>query len=697
VKLGAYLLAVGLCLAMTQPAIAQSGDAQGKTVYEADFFKTFSPANALQMIQRLPGFQLDSGNTEVRGFAQAAGNVVINGQRPSSKSDNLDTVLSRIPASRVLRIELASGNAFGADYAGKAQVANVILNDDGGLAGNAEVRLEREFTGRVLPRGALSAVYREGPSSFTASVTFQKYSSTEDGFDRRFNLPAGSETEFRDVYSRNTEPFTTTSLGWALEEAPDRSIHINGKANWDKWTLHQASEVFRPTRAGSHVMDSHYTEDHLWRTWEVSGDIARPFAGGAIKLNALATHRHRRNDDELYFVPYTVTPLNGSYQAFNDWRDERVARLAWSRPDLGGWAVELGGEGAFNRLKSDLDLFSVAPGQGRTPVSAPGIYKAVVSEYRGEAFFNAGRKIASNLRLDLGVTFEASRLKVTGDATAQRTLKFFKPKASLDWTPGAWRVQLALKRTVAQLNFGDFVSAASFNTGQVNGGNAELVPQRAWELLLTVDRAILGDGRIKVELGHNRISQVQDRVPTYSGVDSQGRPIPTGFDAPGNIGDGESWIARSNLSMPLGNLGLGGMRLSLFGSYVKTLVRDLYTHENRAFQGNSLFAYTGELRQDLGTFAWSVSMSGNTGFTFFRLGETDTTQNPSPNLSAFVEYRPNARTTVTLGADNLTDSAGKRWRYFYKPDRRTPTPDEGEYRERNGHRTIYLTVKRSFG
>jgi outer membrane receptor protein involved in Fe transport len=130
---------------------------------------------------------------------------------------------------------------------------------------------------------------------------------------------------------------------------------------------------------------------------------------------------------------------------------------------------------------------------------------------------------------------------------------------------------------------------------------------------------------------------------------------------------------------------------------VKTSVRDPLTLQDRAFSGNSMFFYTGELRQDLGKFAWSVSMSGNTGSTFFRLGETDTNQNPSPNVSAFVEYRPNARTTVTLGADNLLDSPAKRWRYFYAPNRSTSAPFQEEYRERNGHRSIYVTVKRSFG
>lgn len=681
-KRAGYLLG-SLCLALTQPVMAQDANVPHKDVFEADFFKTFSPSNALQMVQRLPGFQLESGSTEVRGFAQAAGNVVINGQRPSSKSDTIDTVLSRIPASRVLRIELTSGNAFGSDYAGKAQVANVILTNAGGLAGNLEGRLEREFTKRVLPKIAASAVLRKGASTFSASASYQLYSAvTEDGVDRLRNLPSGTESEFRNVFSRNTEPFTNVALGWAYEEAPDKSFHINGKANWDKWTYLQTSNVYN---GGTLTRDSVYYEDHLWRTWELSGDMTRPLGGGAIKFNALATHRHRGNSDELSNVVHVGSPQNGFFQRFDDWRTERVGRVAWSHPNVAGWTIELGTEAAYNRLKSDLDLFSVTPNGARTPINLP-IADAIVSEVRGEVFANAGRKIASNLRLDIGVNFEGSRLKVTGDANARRTLKFLKPKASLDWTPGAWHAQLSVKRTVSQLNFSDFVSAADFEANQSNGGNAELVPQRSWELLLSADRAVLGDGRIKVELGHNWVAQVQDRVP-----------VSGGFDAPGNLGNGETWIARSNINLPLGRVGLKGMRISLYGSYVSTSVRDPYTLKDRAFSGNSLFFYTGELRQDLGKFAWSVSMSGNTGSTFFRLGETDTSQNASPSISAFMEYRPNARTTVTFGADNLLDSPSKRWRYFYAPSRSMPNPFQQEYRERNGHRTLYLTVKRSFG
>ncbi|MEA3002743.1 MAG: hypothetical protein QOH81_1531, partial [Sphingomonadales bacterium] len=83
------MAAAAAALLWGSAAAAQIAGPGGRTVYEAIFFKPFSPANALEIVQRVPGFSLNVGDTEVRGFGQAAGNVVINGQRPSSKSDTL--------------------------------------------------------------------------------------------------------------------------------------------------------------------------------------------------------------------------------------------------------------------------------------------------------------------------------------------------------------------------------------------------------------------------------------------------------------------------------------------------------------------------------------------------------------------------------------------------------------------------------
>ena len=92
--------------------------------------------------------------------------MVINGARPSSKADNLETILSRIPAGQVVRVELAPGDLYGADYAGKSQVLNVVLSSQGGIDGNATVSARRLYTGKIVPDGSVSAMIRKGPLRF---------------------------------------------------------------------------------------------------------------------------------------------------------------------------------------------------------------------------------------------------------------------------------------------------------------------------------------------------------------------------------------------------------------------------------------------------------------------------------------------------------------------------------------------------
>src|SRR4051812_1947608 len=80
------IVAAGL-LCGSAAAQAQSPGAGGRLVYEAAYFQQFAPSTALEIVDRVPGFTIAAVDQDIRGFAQAAGNVVINGQRPSSKSD----------------------------------------------------------------------------------------------------------------------------------------------------------------------------------------------------------------------------------------------------------------------------------------------------------------------------------------------------------------------------------------------------------------------------------------------------------------------------------------------------------------------------------------------------------------------------------------------------------------------------------
>lgn len=659
-----------------QAAGAQSTSGPNRDVYDAAFFRTFSPSNALQIVERVPGFKLDAGDSGVRGFRQAAGNVVINGQRPSSKSETLATVLARIPASRVLRVEVASGEQFGSDYAGKPQVVNIILSDVGGVAGTIEATLRREFTGAILPEGSASALIRQGPSTFNAAVKLDNAVTSEIGYDRVVDLPSGAEREFRRKINRVKDPIGTASAGWTLEEGEHSSAHLNASLAIERDQLTQSNHVI--PQAGPERDDALF-QRYSRRTVELSGDVTQPLLGGGIKLLGLATRRYRDRDDSA------LEENDGALlQNQRDWREESLTRLSWSRPKLAGWSVELGAEGAFNRLRSIVDLQEVDAGGTATHVDLP-IDNAVVSEYRGELFANAGRDVARTLHVDLGLAYEASRLTVRGDAQAQRSLQFLKPKATLDWRPSGWHVQLTAQRTVSQLDFDDFISVAELVNNRVNGGNADLQPQRAWELLTAADRAILGDGRVKLEVGYSFISMVVDRIPTQDG-----------FDAPGNLGNGSEFSVVGNLDLPLGKVGIKGGRLSLYGSYSDTTVRDPYTGFDRSFSGYSAFFFSTEFRQDLGKFAWGLSAEGGTIASTFRRDELERYQTLAPNVSGFVEYRPDARWTVTMGADNLLDGHFKLSRDFYTPDRTSLQPDLNEFRYRTRHMTAYLTIKRSF-
>lgn len=670
------IVAMSFPLASVQ---AQAIGENGRVVYEAAFFHTFSPANALDIVKRIPGFVLEEGDSEVRGFSQAAGNVVINGRRPSSKSDTLEIVLARIPASRVLRIEIASGEQFGSDYIGKPQVVNIVLSAQGGVAGTVEGTVRREFTGVVFPEGGVSALIRRGPSTFNLAVKVTNTESSEIGYDSLTDLASGKEIEHRLKLNRIRDPEGQASASWALEEGDNRSAHLNASLAIGKFRLTQSNHVI-PQDAP--VRDDVLYQRYFGRTIEVGGDVTRPLLGGGIKLLGLATRRYRDRDDVQLLDGGT---LGGDAQKLRDWSDESVARLTWSRDKLAGWSAELGIEGALNRLNSKVDLNELAPDGTATRIDLP-IDDAIVTEYRGEVFANAGRALTSALHLDLRLTYEASRLTVKGDVSARRSLQFLKPKVALDWKIGAWQTQVSVQRTVAQLNFEDFISYAELSNDRVNGGNADLLPQRAWEFLASVNRKILGDGRVKFDLGYNFIEKVQDRVPT-----------PEGFDAPGNLGDGSEFSAVGTINLPLARFGIKGGRLSLYGSYVKTRVRDPYTLLYRPFSNFSLFYFETEFRQDLGKFAWGITTEGSTVSTSYRRDETDSLKGVMPLVSAFVEYRPSRKWTFTLGANNILDGHAYRSRDFFTPDRTNLVPDLNEYRWRNQHVIGRFTIKRNFG
>src|SRR6185312_15145757 len=124
-----YLLAVLATVIVFSLGTPSAHAAEGGAVlvYPANYFAAMELNTAHDMVTRLPGFVFIDTDTTKRGFASSAGNVLVNGIRPSSKTDILSAVLDRIARDRVDRIEVIRGGAPGIDMQGQTVVANVVL------------------------------------------------------------------------------------------------------------------------------------------------------------------------------------------------------------------------------------------------------------------------------------------------------------------------------------------------------------------------------------------------------------------------------------------------------------------------------------------------------------------------------------------------------------------------------------------
>ena len=667
-----------------------------KTTYDAAFFAKYAPRTAYDIVQRIPGFTLDlgtnnnsnNGNTDIRGFSGVAGNVVINGQRPSTKSETLDVYLARIPASEVKRVEIGPGDLYGADYVSKSQVANLVVGETGhGIAGNVTVTAERHYTGKITPTASGSISFSRGRSTFNIAGDTARQDQTEEGTDIVTDVGNGDTLEFRRKVNVTHDYSPFISASWSLDNGTNNSANLNVRYHYDGFLLHQYNHDF-PTGAPEHFDD--LIEDYPTKTFELGGDATRPLLDGALKFVGLLSRQRRNTLDQYDTGNFDHSEVvSGTQQLSHSQRNETLGRVTWTKSKLLGFQFEAGGEVAWNTLQYNLDLFDFDENGDRTPIQLP-IANARVTELRTEFWVNGSRPLTKTLSMDLGLNYETSNLEVSGDATAKRNLGFVKPSVTFDWQfGGSWHGQVIFRRTVAQLDFYDFISVADLASTEVNGGNANLEPQRDWEARLAVEHPLFRQGKVRLELGYNLISSLQDRILICSDAGC--------FDAPGNIGTGRLYYADLTFDAPLDRF-WKGLRVKLHSNVQRTRVQDPISGEMRDFSGYfPAWEWDADIRRDVGKWAYGLQLSDNARTTLYRTDILDTRYNVGfPYTYAFIEYRPTASRSLRLYFDDISNSGGARNLLFFDPNR-TGAASELDHRFRNSHVRIGFTYKQSFG
>lgn len=625
-----------------------------RVVYEATFYASFSPRTALDMINQTPGFVLNAPEEdERRGFSGAVGNVLIDGERLSAKSQSLVDVLGRVPATEVVRIEILRGAEVAGDASNAAVLANVVRTRISG-SGTWEAGTEMSNRESVAPYGRFGWSGRSESIDYSIGANVYTHDHESPGVRRL--------TDADDVHvanRRNGLPHkeqTYALNGQAAFPAGDGKLTLTGQASSREYDEHFDSITTTPAGAQVDREDALYGEST--RTGEVGATWQRPIGAWSFELVGLAT-RKKNSNDSLYthFDADDVQDEHFDQRVDRD-SGETIVRGTFTRP-LDNGQIEWGAETAFNTLDGTLSL-TADSGEGPVSVPVPNANLSV-EEKRAEAFVSHAWRLDSNWSLDSRVAAETSRLSFTGDTDQSVSLTYLKPRVQLTRKFGKHQLQARVFREVGQLDFNDFVSSAQLVDDIIAGGNPDLRPQTQWNAELEADLRFPNDTALRVRAYQHFLRDVADIVPVG--------PAGEQFDAPGNIGDGEILGLEVSTRLPLGRLLRGGT-LNISGTWSDSDVRDPLTGETRAISDYFENQLGIELRQDLSAarFAWGVSFAASSVDSDYRTNEIDRFRELR-RVDAFVETTAIAGYKLRLVAYNVTGDTEYRQRVFFTPDR----------------------------
>jgi outer membrane receptor for ferrienterochelin and colicins len=198
------LVLAGILAASAAPLSAQEAapppTVEGSRSFTPADFARFAPRNALDMLRQVPGFVIREQSQE-RGIGLATGNILLNGQRISTKSNDILAELSRIPAQNVVRIDIVDGATL--DIPGlSGQVANIISKADD-ISGQFTWRPEfrTHFTDPLLTRFEVSASGRHGPVEHTLGLENHASHSGAGGETIVFNADRSIRERRHDIWT----------------------------------------------------------------------------------------------------------------------------------------------------------------------------------------------------------------------------------------------------------------------------------------------------------------------------------------------------------------------------------------------------------------------------------------------------------------------------------------------------------------
>jgi len=300
-------------------------------------------------------------------------------------------------------------------------------------------------------------------------------------------------------------------------------------------------------------------------------------------------------------------------------------------------------------------LFEVLPDGSLTPVD---LFNANsdIEENRYEFFSTHFWQMREDIGLESALNFEHSKIEQSGvDVDNSRSFTYIKPRFDLRWDLNdSTQLRGSLERTVSQLNFGDFVATFDSEDDQVDAGNPDLEPEKAWEYKFTYERRLADDaGVLEAQLFYN---DIEDHIDKVAATDI--------ISAPGNIGDATHYGVTLKGSLRLAPIGLEGAVIDATYRWQDTETTDPFTGAQRVMRYKPANVYSVTFRHDIA--AWNINYTVDVEWWGEReqheITFWDRNNSLEPNVNASIQYRLTDNLLLWFDSKFVIDSHRRRVR-----------------------------------
>ncbi|MBL4631138.1 MAG: TonB-dependent receptor [Paraglaciecola sp.] len=465
-----------------------------------------------------------------------------------------------------------------------------------------------------------------------------------------------------------------------------RQLSVNGRIGWSQFLTDTERLSYSniqsvgstPDSLYNNMKDSRYYTGELGIEWQQA--LNKQWQWRILSLNNVQNWFVNSDSNTQYPL---ATFNHASNLRFDEHKSEHVLRTLLSFSPNSSQTMthqEYGFETAYSELSSWLTLGKQDGLLAGNAISSKSYSKA--QEQRNEVFANFSWQF-SHVNVETGFAAEYSQIKVDGDNNDQQSLFFFKPSLSLVYNASQQtQYRFNLRRSVGQLNFGDFAASADLVNDRTFSGNPQLRPDTNIRAAIAMDYRFAKKGALSVELYHEWRQHVLEQII-----------LPSGTHAWGNAGDATVQGLNTSLNLPLSPW-LPDAQLSIVANLMTADFNDPITDETRPLTELKNPIVSADFRQNLSELriSWGLGYQAYTESEVFYVNEYNLYRTLS-NWTAFIESFVFKDLKVRLSAQS---SAEVQWdRMLYKNSRRGDL-NRQERTERHRGPYLSLTISQSF-